>query len=673
MRAIILRSIVVIGAGVIVLAGVLFLASTVDGRPPTVLVVALTQPLADEPNRALITTSVEVTFSEPVETDAAGAISFEPSVPGGASWSGSTLIFTPASPLDLETEYTLTVGAGIRDLAGNEMAEAPPPFVFETAGRPSVVDTLPLDGADDVLLGDVIAVTFASLMDTASVEAELQLRPGFAHELRWSGELLEVVPDEPLSADSRYQVTIGAAASDVAGVTIGEPITFGFRTVAPGLRAETLVPADEVDGIAPATSIAVIFDRPVDPASFDDDMLRITPDVAGTFELVALPHDSSARRVLRFTPSGPLPVNTTFELELAPGLLSATGGALAEPVTWSFTTGAPPATVSNQLTFISDRAGIPNVWATNADGSGTRQLSAELSPVLDYAVSPDGTSLVVGDGRNLIFLRADGAARRVITPDGSADFDPTYAPDALRVAFARADVASGEGRGLWQWEVGGGEPTQIELPSDLLASPSSDDDEADERLRAPRYAPDGQAIAFVDADRGIGIVELPAQRLTLIDVAAMAPPAWLPDSTAILVTRGDPWRVPFEAPVAPMRAGAESEVLVVYRSGTGSEPSGFGSGARLAAVAPDGRVAYLDSDGTLRVADDARTAGRVPPALAGARIGAAAFAPSVDAMIIIVIGGDDPIDGAGQVVLFEPASGERTVLARHGLRPRWLP
>ncbi len=33
------------------------------------------------------------------------------------------MIFTPADPLELETRYTVTVGAGIRDPAGNAMTE----------------------------------------------------------------------------------------------------------------------------------------------------------------------------------------------------------------------------------------------------------------------------------------------------------------------------------------------------------------------------------------------------------------------------------------------------------------------------------------------------------------------------------------------------------------------
>jgi hypothetical protein len=73
---------------------------------------------------------------------------------------------TPADLLELETEYAVTIEAGIRDLAGNRMTEQPPPFEFVTAGRPSLVESDPEDGADDVPLDGPIALTFSTLMDT---------------------------------------------------------------------------------------------------------------------------------------------------------------------------------------------------------------------------------------------------------------------------------------------------------------------------------------------------------------------------------------------------------------------------------------------------------------------------------------------------------------------------
>ena len=47
MRAILLRSVVVIGIGALVLAGLLYVASTFDSRAPTVAEITLTQPLPD--------------------------------------------------------------------------------------------------------------------------------------------------------------------------------------------------------------------------------------------------------------------------------------------------------------------------------------------------------------------------------------------------------------------------------------------------------------------------------------------------------------------------------------------------------------------------------------------------------------------------------------------------
>ena len=211
---------------------------------------------------------------------------------------------------------------------------------------------------------------------------------------------------------------------------------------------------------------------------------------------------------------------------------------MAEPLRWSFTTGSPTAAVSNGIAFITDRAGIANVWFMNPDGTGQRQVTAELQPVLDYAVAPDGSSLVISDGLRLVFQRADGTDRRILTADEHLEFDPTYSPDGLRVAFARADAESGDGLGLWEWEVGGGDAAQIDLPEVIGASPSPSrgSSEAALALRAPRYAPDGQSLAFVDLAGSVGILELPAERLTLVPFAAAAAPIWMPDSSGVLLT-----------------------------------------------------------------------------------------------------------------------------------------
>lgn len=684
MRAVVLRSLAVVGIGAIVLAGVLYLASTVDGRPPSVAGIALTQPLSDDAGRGLTTTSLEVTFTEPVVAESAvGAFSIEPSVEGSVSWSGAVMIFTPDEPLGLSTEYTVSIAPGVEDLAGNRMSDAPPAFDFETAGPPEVVETEPADGASDVALEAPIEVRFSALMDTASVEASLRLRPPFAHEVRWSGELLEIVPTEPLRPATEYRVEIGEDAFDVSGVALGGPTGFGFETLAPGLELALLAPSDGTDGIAPTSPIAVFFDRPIDPDSITDEVLTISPQVAGAVDLVDElgdePEGPDDARVLRFTPSGPLPANTTFEVVLEANITGIGGGGLAEPVSWSFTTGARHPTLSNQITFLSDRAGVPNLWAMNVDGTAAHQLSTELTAILDYAVSPDGSSFVVGDGRRLVMVDADGSNRRVLTEEGSIEFDPTYAPNGQRLAFARADAASGDGLGIWERPIPG-DATPIEVPADAPPSPvaSGNPGAATDAVRAPRYAPDGEAIAFVDLRGSVGVVDLASDEVTREPWDAESPPLWLADGSAILLTgraaQGERDAPQLDGPVRPLEPGTGVTVAVMPRSGGSVQESGFGQGAAAAAVAADGRIAYLRDDGSLRVADDAAQAGSVPPGLFGERIGAVAFAPGEDAMVVVVLraGADEPAS-EGSIERIDLGATDREVLANDGWRPRWLP
>ena len=101
MRAVLLRSLAVIGVGAVLLAGVLYVATTFDARPPSVLEVRLTAPVGDDERVAQITTSIEVAFSEPVEPESAEeAVRIEPAVAGAVSWSGSTMRITPSELLE---------------------------------------------------------------------------------------------------------------------------------------------------------------------------------------------------------------------------------------------------------------------------------------------------------------------------------------------------------------------------------------------------------------------------------------------------------------------------------------------------------------------------------------------------------------------------------------------
>ena len=699
-RAVPLRTLAVLGIGVAVLVAILYYASTVDGRPPTVRQIALTQHLTSDPHVALTTSSIAMDFSEPVvHASAEAAFKISPAVGGSFSWSAASLTFTPTTRLSLRTKFEVSIGLSVRDLAGNAMTAKPAPFTFTTVGNPDVIASKPADAGVDVALDAQIVVDFSTLMDTASVERALHLAPAIDVRLRWSRERLTIVPVAPLDANQQYSIAIDVGAHDQAGTPLEHSFRLSFRTVASGLSARTLIPKDTAEGVAITTAIAVVFDRALDPASVHDDLLTIKPAVAGSLDVIASPGAAGlldgARRVLRFQPSGPLDPNTTYEVTLRSGLLGADGAALPGGLAWSFTTGAPTATLSNQIVFLSDRAGIANLWAMNPDGTNQHQLSVELSPVIDYAVAPDGRAFVVGDGALLVWQHADGSARRLLTDTNVLEFDPSFSPDGTTLVFGRADPALGSGLGLWMRDADGSDPRLVELPAVAVATPSPKVPARVPPLRGPRISPDGTALAFVDDAGRVAILDLELKQLSSAPFVAFSAPTWLADGSGVLVSgvAPDPRTGPRDLQphsalslldTTSLRADpaqlAALRLVVLDRFASSVTATAFGAGASRPVAAADGRLAFIRlapsdaASGSLWLASSVSDAGKEVTRDPGARAAFASFAPKPAAMVISrVPGAGAGPTPTGGVWLLNTSSGTAHQLSLDGTQPRWLP
>lgn len=722
-RRVVIRTILVLAIGGAVLAPILYYASTVDVRPPEVSRFSLTQHLPGDDGVALTTASLEIVFSEGVDhASAERAFTIQPAVLGAFTWSGSTLIFTPTQRLPLETSFAVTLASGVTDPAGNRMGGWGPE-AFRTVGGPSVIASDPPEGATDVPLGSSIGLTFSTLMDTASVEGALSIEPRTRVSLRWSGTRLAIVPAEPLAAGSRYVVTIGGDAHDLGGTAI-DPLRLEFTTISSSLTARTIVPADGTQGIAVTTPIAVVFDRAIDPGTVTDRSLVITPSVPGSVALTTSEGSSALsgtdRRVLRFTPSGPLPVNTTLSVSVAASLRGIDGSELSRPLDWSFTTGSPSASLSNQVVFLSARSGIANLWAMNPDGSYQHQVSAELSPIVSYAVAPDGRSFVVGDGLRLVAQRADGSSRRVLTDAGLVEFDPAFDPDDATLVFGRADAKTGAGLGIWRRPVGGGSAERLVAsplasPSPALpgagASASASPAVPPPVLRAPRFSPDGTQLAFVDMSGSVAILDLASSTITVAAANVVSPPSWFMDGSAVLVTallgpNGSDGTLP-PGTAAPLLSpqglglsfGQRSRVGVLQvtpgQSTARSLP--LADGALLADVDRNGRIAYVlpqafDSDaGSLFLASSAGLVTSPVGAPSGDYVADMSFGPQPDTLVIGCVtapgaGVSRPAPSPGVspstsdtqqspagIWLIDLVTNAETHLSVDGSQPEWLP
>jgi hypothetical protein len=287
---------------------------------------------------------------------------------------------------------------------------------------------------------------------------------------------------------------------------------------------------------------------------------------------------------------------------------------------------------------------------------------------------------------------ADGTGRQLLTPEGVLEVDPTYAPSGNEMAFARVDLASGAGLGLWTRPLAGGDARQIQLPEELgrPASPSPSGAVAP-ILRAPRYSPDGAALAFVDMSGRVGVVELPSERLTTAPFAAVSPPSWKSDSTAVLMSgspAGSLEPAVVGQPLPPLDPGAlglsslEIGGLRIARLDRGDNRVDLldqPPGASRPEVGADGRYLFVLADPSERAAGGelwlTAPSGRGFAVLGdgGASVTSAGFGPETSEVVAARTNETGAEPGSGGIWLVNAFTGQGRQLADDGWLPRWLP
>jgi len=122
-----------------------FTTAVSDTEPPTVT--------GNEPTgtNVPVTTQINVTFSEEMnQTSAESAFNTSPETAGSFSWNGNNMTYTPDSDLTSDTTYTVTIGTGAKDLAGNNLqTEHTWNFTTEVSDNTPPIATItePDDGA----------------------------------------------------------------------------------------------------------------------------------------------------------------------------------------------------------------------------------------------------------------------------------------------------------------------------------------------------------------------------------------------------------------------------------------------------------------------------------------------------------------------------------------------
>ncbi len=185
-----------------------------------------------------------------------------------------------------------------------------------------------------------ITLIFNAPMDRASVEAAFQITPLVRGAFQWEDDrTLHFVPaDEGFAPQESYQVTLDTNARGKNGLALTAPVSFRFNAVG-FLQVTQVLPAPDAGEVQPASSITVMFNRPVVPLVTVSEQanlprpLELMPPVTGRGEWLNT-------SIYVFHPDA-LTSGTTYTARVKAGLTDTGGATLQEDYVWQFTVMSP--------------------------------------------------------------------------------------------------------------------------------------------------------------------------------------------------------------------------------------------------------------------------------------------------------------------------------------------
>lgn len=172
-------------------------------------------------------TNVLATFNEPIA--GLGTSSYTLKNAGGAtlaaavSWNATTRVATlnPAANFAADAKYTVSLTAGIRDLAGNTLV--PTSFVFTTGPRPIVTAKSPAASATGVSRTANVTATISENVTGVSGgtfalrNAATGALVSYAVSYNATARVATLNPNVTLAANTRYTATISSSIKDAGG------------------------------------------------------------------------------------------------------------------------------------------------------------------------------------------------------------------------------------------------------------------------------------------------------------------------------------------------------------------------------------------------------------------------------------------------------------------------
>lgn len=326
---------------------------------------------------------------------------------------GATVTLKPASELKRDTNYTVTITTGVKDLAGNAPV-SDFSWTFRTGGnqdisRPLVRTTRPADRETEVSVDETIVIVFNEPMDLSSIHSgnitiTADGKP-VSGRFAYSGTTTMFIPLEDLQHDAVHRAIVTTGVRDEAGNPLMGEWSWTFRTEARQSNTPPAVlstrPSDGKTGIALKEPISATFnhamdDKTLNARTFMVKELGSSASVPGT---IAYDHNT---KTVYFIPQAAFSPSKIYQAILTGGIQDASGNFLASDKLWTFSTERREAFLfigPSTLTFMATQggphpAGQRLTITDRADGNVRWSLSSSVPWLTLHPSSGTGSATV---------------------------------------------------------------------------------------------------------------------------------------------------------------------------------------------------------------------------------------------------------------------------------------
>ncbi len=374
---------------------------------------------------------ISATFNEPMSASTISATTFLLTGPGATAVAGtvsytatgSVASFAPTAVLAFNTTYTATITNAVTNTVGVKPAGAYT-WSFTTATQPTVIATLPANGATLVPTNQVLTATFSKMLNPATVNATTFLLKGPGGTAvtgtvtyNPTGSVASFTPSVALTYNTAYTATITIGVTDSTGDPLTANYSWSFTTAVQPVVLST-VPLNGATGVALNQVVSATFSQTMNCASLASPATSFTLTGPGTTAVAGTVACSGA--IATFTPSANLVVNTVYTAMITTGAQSVGGAPLAANYVWMFRTlpaPTPPTVISTVPANLA--VGVPINQALSAT------FSVAMTPATinatTFTLTGPGAAPVTG-----IVTYAAAGSTATFTPSAPLAYNTPY-------------------------------------------------------------------------------------------------------------------------------------------------------------------------------------------------------------------------------------------------------